>query len=68
MRRHTAQSVQAWIMSAPKPKEKATKAIHPDLPDKDAWVDPLNSEKARLKEEDEGKSRHTESWHSFATF
>jgi hypothetical protein len=68
MRRHTAQSVQAWIMSAPKPKEKATKAFHPDLPEEDAWFDPINLEKERLDEEDEGKNRQIESWHSFETF
>jgi hypothetical protein len=33
------------------PKDKATKAFHPDLP-----------------EEDAGKNRQIESWHSFETF
>jgi hypothetical protein len=55
-------------MSAAKPKEKATKAFHPALPEEDAWFDPINLEKERLNEEDEGKNRQTESWHSFGTF
>jgi hypothetical protein len=55
-------------MSTANPKEKATKAFHPDLPEEDAWFDPISSEKERLNEEDEGKNRHTESWHSFETF
>jgi hypothetical protein len=66
---HRPQSVQAsWIMSAAKPKEKATKASRPDLPAEDAWYNPINLEKKRLNEEDEGKDRQTESWHSFGTF
>jgi hypothetical protein len=55
-------------MRAATPKNKATKAFHPNLPDKDAWFDTLNLEKERLNEEDEGKNRQTESWHSFGTF
>jgi hypothetical protein len=50
------------------PKDKATKAFHPDLPDEDAWFVPINLEKDRLNEKDDGKNRQTESWHSFATF
>ena len=49
-------------------KYKATKAFHPDLPEKDAWFDPINLEKERLTEEDKEKNRHTESWHTFSTF
>jgi hypothetical protein len=30
-------------------KYKATKAFHPDLPDKHAWFDPLNLEKAAAR-------------------
>jgi hypothetical protein len=55
-------------MSRAKPKEKATKAFHPDLPAEDARFDPINLEKERLNEEDEGKNRQTESCHSFGTF
>jgi hypothetical protein len=55
-------------MRAATRKYKATKAFHPDLPDKDAWFNALNLEKKRLNEEDEGKKRQTESWHSFGTF
>jgi hypothetical protein len=55
-------------MSAAKPKEKATKAFHPDLPAEDAWFDPINLEEERLHEEGERKNRQTESWHSFGTF
>jgi hypothetical protein len=50
------------------PKDKATKAFHPDLPEEDAWFDPINLEKERLNEEGEGKNRQTESWHTFSTF
>jgi hypothetical protein len=49
-------------------KYKATKAFHPDLPDKHAWFDPLNLEKDRIGDETKGKQRQTESWHSFSTF
>ena len=49
-------------MRAATPKDKATKAFHPDLPEEDAWFDPINLEKERLNEEDEGKNRQTESW------
>jgi hypothetical protein len=66
--KQTAERASFWIMSAAKPKEKATKAFHPDLPAEDAWFDPINLEKERLIEEDEGKNRQTESWHSFGTF
>jgi hypothetical protein len=55
-------------MSAAKPKEKGTKAFHPDLPDEDVWFDPINLERERINESDEGKNRQTESWHSFGTF
>jgi hypothetical protein len=55
-------------MRAATPKDKATKAFHPNLPDKDAWFDPINLDKERLNEEDEGKNRRAESWHSFGTF
>jgi len=44
-------------MSAAKPKDKATKAFHPDLPEEDARFDPINLEKERLNEEDEGQNR-----------
>jgi hypothetical protein len=50
------------------PKDKATKAFHPDLPEEDAWFDPINLEKKGLNEEDAGKNRQIESWHSFETF
>jgi hypothetical protein len=55
-------------MRAATQKDKATKAFHPDLPDKDAWFNALNLEKKRFSEEDEGKKRQTERWHSFGTF
>jgi hypothetical protein len=55
-------------MRAATPKDKATKAFHPDLPEEDAWFDPINLEKERLSEEDVGKNRQTESWHTFSTF
>jgi hypothetical protein len=55
-------------MRAATPKDKATKAFHPDLPDKEARFDPLNLEEERLNEDDEGKNRQTESWHTFSTF
>jgi hypothetical protein len=55
-------------MRAATPKDKSTKEFHPDLPVKDAWLVPLHLEKERLNEEDEGKNRQTESWHSFGTF
>jgi hypothetical protein len=55
-------------MRATTPKDKATKAFHPDLPEEDAWFDPINLEKKRLKVEDGGKNRQIESWHSFETF
>jgi hypothetical protein len=62
------QSVQAsWIMNAAKPKEKATKAFHPASPEIDVWPEPTNLEKEQLNE-DEGKNRQTERWHSFGTF
>jgi hypothetical protein len=75
-------SVKAWLnpthavrylallgfKSTAQPKEKATKPFHPHLLPKDAWFDPINLEKERFKEEDEGKNRQTESWHSFGTF
>jgi hypothetical protein len=50
------------------PKDKATKAFRPNLLDKDAWFNPTNLEKQPLNEEDEGKNRQTEGWHSFETF
>jgi hypothetical protein len=56
------------FMNTANPKEKATKAFHPDLLEEDAWFDPISLEKERLHEEDEGKNRHPESWHSFETF
>jgi len=55
-------------MSAAKPKEKAIKAFHPDLPAEDAWYEPINLEKEPLNVEDDGKNRQTETWHSFGTF
>jgi hypothetical protein len=55
-------------MRAATPKDKATKAFHPDLPEEDAWFDPTNLEKERPNEEDVGKNRQTESWHTFSTF
>jgi hypothetical protein len=55
-------------MRAATPKDKATKAFHPDLPEEDAWFDPMNFEEERLIEEEQGKNRQTESWHSFGTF
>jgi hypothetical protein len=55
-------------MSAAKPKEKATKAFHPDLLEEDVWFDPIDLEKDRINESDEGKNRQSESWHSFGTF
>ena len=55
-------------MRAATPKDKATKAFHPDLPEEDAWFDPIILEKERLDEEDAGKNRQIESWHSFETF
>jgi len=58
----------SWIMSAAKSKEKATKAFPPDLPDEDAWSEPINLEKERVNESEEGKNRQAESWHSFGTF
>jgi len=55
-------------MRAATPSKKATKTFHPDLPDEDAWFDPLNLEKERINEEAEEKQRQTESWHTFRTF
>jgi hypothetical protein len=55
-------------MRAATPKDKATKAFHPGLPEEDRWFDPINLEKERLTEEDEEKNRQIESWHSFGTF
>ena len=56
-------------MRAATPKKKASKAFRSDLPDEDAWFDPLNLlQKERINEESEGKQRQTESWHSFGTF
>jgi len=55
-------------MRAATPNKKATKASHSDLPDEEAWFDPLNLDKERIIEEAEGKQRQTESWHTFRTF
>jgi hypothetical protein len=45
-------------MRAATAKKKATKAFHSDLPDEDAWFDPLNLlQKERINEEAEGKQR-----------
>ena len=56
-------------MRAATPNKKATKAFHSDLPDEDAWFDPLNLlQKERINGEAEGKQRQAESWHSFGTF
>jgi hypothetical protein len=56
-------------MRAVTAKKKATKAFHSDLPDEDAWFDPLNLlQKERIIKEAERKQRQAESWHSFGTF
>jgi hypothetical protein len=68
METQLVERVRLSTMRASTPKDKATKAFHPDLPEEDAWFDPINLEKERLTEEDEEKNRQTESWHSFGTF
>jgi hypothetical protein len=55
-------------MRAATPKRKATKVIHPDLPES-ARFDPIEDlQKERFGEESEEKQRQTESWHPFSTF
>src|ERR1700730_6450230 len=65
-RRRTCKLVET--MRATTPKDKATKAFHPDLPEEDERFDPINLDKERLNEEGEGKQRQCESWHAFRTF
>jgi hypothetical protein len=55
-------------MRAATPKDKATKAFHPDLPEEDRWFDPVNLEKEQVTEEDAEKNRQIESWPSFGMF